>query len=109
MNTPHRAQPLDQVAYAIEIVGGAAALARSLNVTTQAVCFWRDGKRRLPESLGARIESATGGRVTRQSLWPDTWQEVWPELIPGTEKQPPPPDQKAQAAIKNEVMEAAHA
>lgn len=81
MNTPLRAQTLDQVAQAIEIAGGAAALARSLNVTTQAVCFWRDGKRRLPESLGARIETLTGGRVTRQSLWPDTWRDVWPELV----------------------------
>ncbi|MCW5319656.1 hypothetical protein D5039_00200 [Verminephrobacter aporrectodeae subsp. tuberculatae] len=80
MNRPLRAQALDQVSKAIEIAGGAAALARSLRVTTQAVCFWRDGKRRIPESLGARIEFATRGQVTRQSLWPDSWMEIWPEL-----------------------------
>ena len=80
MSTSPRPPNLEEIAKAIEIAGGPAALARRLNVTTQAVCFWRDGKRKLPEVLGASVETATGGQVTRQSLWPDTWRAIWPEL-----------------------------
>ena len=83
MSTSPRTPNLDEIVKAIEIAGGPAALARRLRVTTQAVCFWRDGKRKLPEVLGASVEAATGGQVTRQSLWPDTWRAIWPELASG--------------------------
>lgn len=56
-------------------------MARLLNVTTQAVCFWRDGKRSLPVQHCAVIEKATSGAVTRKDLRPDDWQAIWPELI----------------------------
>ena len=65
---------------AIEAVGGVANLARMLGVTTQAVCFWRDGKRKLPYQHCAVIEQETGGLVSRRDLCPDDWQKVWPEL-----------------------------
>lgn len=71
----------EEIARAIEIVGGAAPLAKLLSVTTQAVCFWRDGKRRFPEALGARLEEVTGGAVSRRRLWPTRWHLIWPELI----------------------------
>lgn len=55
-------------------------MAAILGVTPQAVCFWRDGKRRLPAELCARIEQATGGKVSRRDLRPDDFAQIWPEL-----------------------------
>lgn len=116
MNNGHESQIGAQMAAAISAAGSAASLARRLGVSTQAICFYRDGKRRLPEALGARIEALgarieglPGGLVTRRTLFPDTWRLVWPELAEPEQKQPPAPDQQAQGAIKNEVTEAAHA
>ena len=34
----------------------------------------------LQPNFGAAIERATGGQVTRQELFPDTWARIWPEL-----------------------------
>lgn len=56
-------------------------MARLLDVTVQAVCFWRDGKRSLPIKHCAAIEQATNGKVTRKDLRPDDWAQIWPELI----------------------------
>lgn len=74
---------MEAIARAIEAAGGPAKVARLLGVTTQAVCFWRDGRREVPERYGAAIESACGATVTRRELWPDTWHQVWPELVAG--------------------------
>lgn len=38
------------------------------------------GNRVCREKLASKIESASGGTVTRQELRPDDWQEIWPEL-----------------------------
>lgn len=40
------------------------------------------GGRPVPAEHGAAIERATGGQVTRQELFPDTWERIWPELAP---------------------------
>ena len=40
------------------------------------------GGRPVPAEHGAAIERATGGQVTRQELFPDTWARIWPELVP---------------------------
>ncbi|MNV61353.1 hypothetical protein D3C71_1538560 [compost metagenome] len=109
MNNSQEPQIGAQMAAAISVAGSAASLARHLGVSTQAICFYRDGKRRLPEALGARIEALTGGKVTRKTLFPGTWRLVWPELVDSEEKQPPALEQQAQAAIKSEEQEAAHA
>ncbi|WP_298702630.1 YdaS family helix-turn-helix protein [uncultured Variovorax sp.] len=77
------AAELPVVARAIDAAGGPAVLARRLGVTTQAVCFWRDGHRAVPEKHGAEIESACNRAYTRKDLWPDTWQRIWPELVKG--------------------------
>lgn len=103
-----------QVAAAISVAGGAASLARQLGVSTQAICFYRDEKRRLPEALGARIEALgarvetlPGGLVTRKTLFPDTWHMVWPELAGAEEKVPAALVQQAPAAINSDAVEAA--
>ena len=72
---------MNPIAKAVELLGGPTKTASILGVTTQAVCFWRDGKRKFPHEYGAAIESATKGVVTRKDLWPDDWAEIWPELV----------------------------
>jgi DNA-binding transcriptional regulator YdaS (Cro superfamily) len=56
---------------AIELVGGVAALARRVGVTSQAVSQWT----RAPAKRVLGIEGATGGKVTRYALRPDIFGE----------------------------------
>lgn len=69
-------------AKAVQLVGGPSVMAGKLGVSVQAVCFWRDGKRKLPVERCYAIEQATDGQVRRQDLRPDDWQLIWPELSP---------------------------
>lgn len=71
---------MNAIQQAIEAAGGPSKLAAGLGVTPQAVCFWRDGLRRLPFEHGPEIERMAGGVVTRRQLFPDDWQRVWPEM-----------------------------
>lgn len=71
---------MNAIQQAIEAAGGPSKLAAGLGVTPQAVCFWRDGLRRLPFEHGPAIERLAGGAVTRQQLFPDDWRRVWPEM-----------------------------
>lgn len=71
---------MNAIQQAIDAAGGPSKLAAGLGVTAQAVCFWRDGKRRLPFDHGPAIERLAGGVVTRQQLFPNDWRRVWPEL-----------------------------
>lgn len=64
----------------IEFFGNTVKTAEALEVSVQAVCFWRDGKRKLPIDKCSDIERLTNGLVTRQNLRPDDWQRIWPEL-----------------------------
>lgn len=89
---------------AVAIVGGPAKLAAILGKSAQAVCFWRDGKRKLPAELCARIEGATGGQVTRRDLRPNDWLVIWPELerrAPEAtdDKSPEPIDRRNPASV----------
>jgi len=56
---------------AINLVGGAAAMAKALGKSTQAVCFWRDGKRQIPADVCPSIERLTKRQVTCEALRPD--------------------------------------
>lgn len=77
----HQEEPIQtEVARAIAAGGGPAKVARKLGVSTQTVCFYRDGKRKLRAEHGAAIELLAGGAVTRQQLWPTSWPQIWPEL-----------------------------
>lgn len=60
--------------------GRAAALAKSLGTYPSNVTDWAKGKRPIPIHYGAQIERHTDGQVTRQELFPDDWQRIWPEL-----------------------------
>lgn len=38
------------------------------------------GNRQASPEVAARLESITGGQVTRKQLRPDDWAVIWPEL-----------------------------
>ena len=78
---------MNAIEKAITSAGSASELARRIGVTPQAVCFWRDGMRRIPVEKCSAIELATGGAVTRRDLRPDDWHQIWPELVAGMEPQ----------------------
>lgn len=71
---------MNAINIAIQSVGSASELARKIGVTTQAICFWRDGLRKIPAEKCSAIELATSGAVTRRELRPDDWAQIWPEL-----------------------------
>lgn len=75
-----RIQRMTTLRAALDSFGGPGKLARLIGVTPQAVCFWRDGLRRIPADQCYRIERAMDGLITRQQLRPDDWQDIWPEL-----------------------------
>ena len=54
---------------AITEAGGTAALARTINVTPQAISQWD----RVPAERALAVEQATGGKVTRHELRPDLY------------------------------------
>lgn len=87
---------MSAIARAIDLAGGPSKTAALLGCTAQAVCFYRDGRRRFPSELAARLESACGGQVRRWDFFPDTWPQIWPELI-GTDGAPPVPATDPQA------------
>jgi len=60
---------MNPIQKAISQAGSATKLARVLQVTPQAVCFWRDGKREIPADKCPLIERATG--VSCEQLRPD--------------------------------------
>lgn len=72
---------MQAITRAIELVGGPSKLAAALGVTTQAVCFWRDGKRSVPVDRMGDIELITQRAVRRWDLRPDDWHRIWPELV----------------------------
>lgn len=60
----------DALALAIERAGGAAALARRLGISRQAIAQWSVA----PAERVFAIEQASGGAVTMQQLRPDMFQ-----------------------------------
>ena len=66
--------------YMSEERGRQARLAKAIGAFAPDVSRWANGKRPIPVEFGAPIETATGGLVTRQEMFPDNWQTTWPEL-----------------------------
>ena len=61
--------------------GNQSALATAIGSHQPTVRAWAMAERPIPVEHGAAIERATGGQVTRQELFPDTWARIWPELV----------------------------
>ena len=66
----------------IDLLGGTTKVARLCNVSVAAVAQWR--KKGIPEDrmiyIASSIEKATNGAVTRKSLFPNDWRNIWIEL-----------------------------
>jgi len=73
---------MDLKTYLSQERGRQTALAKALGAHTPDVSRWADGARPIPVVYGAAIEQATGGAVTRQEMFPDDWEKIWPELAP---------------------------
>jgi len=71
---------MSKVQEAIQGAGGPSKVAARLGCTVQAVCFYRDGKRRLPAEYCPTLEQMNEGRISRKDLRPDDWHLIWPEL-----------------------------
>lgn len=69
--------------YLKENRGFARDFALEMGITPAAVSHWATGYRNVPVEYCARLEAATGGAVTRQSLRPNDWHLIWPELADG--------------------------
>lgn len=65
---------------AAKAVGSQTKLGEALGVTQQNISYWKGAG--IPVEYGAAIELATNAAVTRQEIWPDSWQKYWPELAP---------------------------
>jgi DNA-binding transcriptional regulator YdaS (Cro superfamily) len=67
----------------IDLLGKPAKVAKLCGVTVQAVCQWRNNNS-IPAAplmlIAATIERESHGLVSRQDLFPNTWQLIWPEL-----------------------------
>jgi DNA-binding transcriptional regulator YdaS (Cro superfamily) len=60
--------------------GRQAALAAFLKVPAPNVSSWVSGNKSPSVKTAVAIEHFPGGEVTRQDLFPDDWQQIWPEL-----------------------------
>ena len=67
----------------IDILGGTFAVARVLNIKPPSVSDWRSANA-IPDDklvrLAVKIEGVTNSAITRQILFPDDWETIWPEL-----------------------------
>ena len=61
--------------------GNQMHLAKALGTSPVNPHRWALRSKPIPASMGAAIERATGGAVTRQEMFPDTWASIWPELV----------------------------
>lgn len=61
---------------AVEILGSQTALAAKIGVSPSFVNQLVNGLRPVPPKLCRRIETATGGEVTKQDLRPDIFAET---------------------------------
>lgn len=71
---------MEPIEKAISYFGSVKNLADALDVSHQAVYFWRNGQRKIDADTIAAIERVTHGAVTRQEFRPDSYLLTWPEL-----------------------------
>lgn len=60
--------------------GRGARLAAHLKLPASFVHNMAAGVKPVPMIHGAAIEQFTQGAVTRQQMFPNDWQRIWPEL-----------------------------
>ena len=66
----------------ISRAGSVKNAANLLKITSPTLLEWRDNDNvKIPIKRCVQIEKLTEEAVTRKSLCPDDWHEIWPELI----------------------------
>lgn len=60
--------------------GRLSLLSKTIGAHAPDVSRWASAERPIPVHFGAPIETATGGLVSREEMFPDTWATIWPEL-----------------------------
>lgn len=68
--------------------GRTALLAKHIGLSQPFVTQMASGAKAVPVAHAAGIEQFTDGAVTRQDMFPDTWQRIWPELSANSEQKP---------------------
>lgn len=82
---------MDLKTYIASERGRAAALAARLDgVSPSYLSQMASGKSPISPKRAAEIEAATEKAVTRQELFPDDWETIWPELGASAAASPPP-------------------
>jgi DNA-binding transcriptional regulator YdaS (Cro superfamily) len=66
--------------YFKQVRGRQTQLAKEIKAKAPDLSKWASGKKPIPLHHGSPIESATHGLVTREDMFPDSWQIHWPEL-----------------------------
>lgn len=61
---------MNPIERAISYMGNASRLAEAMGCSVQAVCFWRDGKRKIDAETAMLMERVTGGQVACEELCP---------------------------------------
>lgn len=75
--TKHHLYNVEAVKKAIELMGGASTLSRSLAVAYQTVLNWRNGYASPSPLNCVKIEKAVNGGVKREEILPDyPWDEM---------------------------------
>ncbi len=74
---------MNALAQVVARAGGPSAVASQLSCSAQAVCFYRDGKRKPPDRLWPTLERLTNGMYTCEQMRPDiVWVRIpdpaWP-------------------------------
>lgn len=72
--------------------GNAAQLAKAIGAHPPDVSKWAHGDRPIPVHFGAPIEKETGNRVSRKTMFPDSWRTIWPELAEKEDQETQQPD-----------------
>jgi DNA-binding transcriptional regulator YdaS (Cro superfamily) len=66
----------------IRLLGGPTKVSKMLGISVPAVSMWQNGD--IPHDkmiiLAATLEKESHGLISRKSLFPDTYELIWPEL-----------------------------
>lgn len=66
----------------IKLLGGPTKVSKLVNVSVPAVSMWQNGD--IPYDklviLAATLEKESHGLISRESLFPDNYKLIWPEL-----------------------------
>lgn len=64
----------------IDKLGGTAEVAKIFDISSQAVSKWRQSGIPDDKLIRLAVIAESRGVASRKELFPDTWQQLWPEL-----------------------------